>query len=302
TDARRFIRVTTNVYDVIVADLFHPARDGAGSLYTVEHFDAIRERLAMDGLFCQWLPLHQLDEQMLGVIAHSFVTVFPDAQMFLLRYNVDAPVIGLVGTFSRFNYGADWVEQREMSSDLRDELKRLALGDSLRLLGHFVGDATLLIPAGSYDQLNTDDLPLVTFGGPRFVYDTQAAPFGRLAKMIDSRHRMTSAEQVSMWTGITNDGDFRMRLIRFTRARDEYLRGLLSDLEGQPDVAINAYLESARISDEFTSGYAQCISIAAVLARTEPAKARAVLEKLIEAQPAQPLAREMLRRLSPGTE
>ena len=60
-DARRFVRTTTGRYDVIVSDNFHPARSGSASLYTVEHFTAVRERLAPGGLFCQWLPLHQLD-------------------------------------------------------------------------------------------------------------------------------------------------------------------------------------------------------------------------------------------------
>src|ERR1041385_4258376 len=79
-DARRFVRATAAQYDVIVADLFHPARDGAGSLYTLEHFSAIRRRLAPGGLFCQWLPLHQLDEHMLRVIIRTFLEVFPDGQ------------------------------------------------------------------------------------------------------------------------------------------------------------------------------------------------------------------------------
>jgi spermidine synthase len=60
-DARRFVRVASVRYDVIVSDNFHPARSGSGALYTVEHFQAVRDRLADEGLFCQWLPLHQLD-------------------------------------------------------------------------------------------------------------------------------------------------------------------------------------------------------------------------------------------------
>jgi spermidine synthase len=52
-DARRFVQASPDQYDVIVADLFHPSRDGAGSLYTLEHFEAIRGRLAAGGLFMQ---------------------------------------------------------------------------------------------------------------------------------------------------------------------------------------------------------------------------------------------------------
>src|SRR5256885_4285536 len=97
-DARRFVRTVDSNYDVIVADLFHPARDGAGSLYTLEHFQAVRGRLERGGLFCQWLPLHQLDEEMLRVIIRTFLEAFPDARAWLLRFNVDAPVLGLVGS------------------------------------------------------------------------------------------------------------------------------------------------------------------------------------------------------------
>src|SRR5439155_11729304 len=79
-DARRFIRATQGRYDVIVADLFHPARDGAGSLYTREHFQAVRQRLADGGMFCQWLPLHHLDEPMLRTVIRTFLEVFPEAQ------------------------------------------------------------------------------------------------------------------------------------------------------------------------------------------------------------------------------
>ncbi len=77
-DARRFVRATRDRYDVIVADLFHPGRDGGGMLYTREHFQTVRDRLNTGGLFCQWLPLYQLDEPVLRVIIKTFLEVFPD--------------------------------------------------------------------------------------------------------------------------------------------------------------------------------------------------------------------------------
>jgi spermidine synthase len=60
-DARRYVSSAQRRWDVVVADLFHPARDGAGSIYTREHFLAVRDHLEVGGVFCQWLPLYQLD-------------------------------------------------------------------------------------------------------------------------------------------------------------------------------------------------------------------------------------------------
>ena len=73
SDARRFVRASHSQYDVVVADLFHPARDGSGALYTREHFEAIRERLRSGGLFCQWLPLYQMDSDCLKIIVRTFL-------------------------------------------------------------------------------------------------------------------------------------------------------------------------------------------------------------------------------------
>src|SRR6185503_15255902 len=109
-DARRFVRSSVEQYDVIVADLFHPYRDGAGALYTQEHFAAVRGRLATNGLFCQWLPLHQLDEPTLRVVIQTFLKEFPNAQAWLLRFNVNVPVLGLVGWNGGYHFSTNWIE------------------------------------------------------------------------------------------------------------------------------------------------------------------------------------------------
>src|SRR6185369_11343375 len=93
-DARRFVRDSRDRYDVIVADNFHPARSGSGTLYTVEHFRAVRERLADGGVFCQWLPLHQLDLGTLRSIVRSFRVAFPKGWALLANDGLDTPTIG----------------------------------------------------------------------------------------------------------------------------------------------------------------------------------------------------------------
>ncbi len=296
-DARRFVRTTDSNYDVIVADLFHPARDGAGSLYTLEHFQAVRERLAPGGLFCQWLPLHQLDEDVLRLIIRTFLEAFPNAQAWLLRFNVDAPVIGLVGTVGRPHYSMQWVEHRLNHSRLESELKKLVLADSIRLFGNLLAGPEALRAFGGDAPLNTDDQPRVTFGAPRFAYQKIATPYGRLLELL--KFSLRDPREV---LGLDSGGDgnqFAGRLTKYMTARDAYLNGLVDEAEGRQPTAIDRFVESARLSDEFTSGYAQCLTLASMLARTKPAEARALLERLVEAQPSRPVAREMLDRLFP---
>ena len=67
-DGRRVLAAEPARYDVIVGDLFVPWHAGAGNLYAREMLETVARRLAPDGLFCQWLPLYQLDAR--GVRHH----------------------------------------------------------------------------------------------------------------------------------------------------------------------------------------------------------------------------------------
>jgi spermidine synthase len=294
-DARRFVRVTDTRYDVIVADLFHPARDGEGFLYTREHFRAIRQRLEAGGLFCQWLPLHQLDEAMLRVIVRTFLDVFPQAQAWLLQFNVDTPVLGLIGALEPIRYSSEWVEKRLDDPQLQEQLRKLSLADSVRLFGNLVAGPETLRDFADDAPLNTDDQPRVTFGAPRLTYQKGATSYGRLLALL-ILGTPNSREVLQLGAGVEANR-FTDRLTKFILARDVYLKGLVAEAEGQQTKAIDAFVESARLSEDFTAGYAQCLTLASLQAKSEPTKARALLERLVAAQPLRPVAGDMLKRL-----
>ena len=77
TDGRNHLLGSTDRYDVIVADLFIPWQAGTGSLYSREHFETARARLAEGGLFAQWLPLYQTSKEEFAVVARTMLEVFP---------------------------------------------------------------------------------------------------------------------------------------------------------------------------------------------------------------------------------
>jgi spermidine synthase len=295
-DARRFVRATEQTYDVIIADLFHPYRDGAGALYTREHFAAVRQRLATNGLFCQWLPLHQLDEATLRVIVRTLQNVFPNCEAWLLRFNVEVPVIALVGWTDMPRWSPSQVERQLDAAALGPELKRLALADSLRVFGHLLADADDLHRFADRAPLNADDNQRVMFMAPRAAYQHDTKPYASLVALFaNSKTERVIENHLPQST----DAAFAKRLTRYLAARNVYLRGLIHDSEQRRDEAIDAYIESARLCPDFTTGYAQGLSIANVLAGSDPTRARRILERLIEAQPERPVARQMLERLFP---
>jgi spermidine synthase len=283
-DARRFVQNSRDHYDVIVADLFHPAQDGAGLLYTKEHFDAIKNRLAQNGLFCQWLPLYQLDENVLRIITATFLEVFPSGEGWLLRFNVDTPVLGLISR------GAGNTPALVESAPpiLEAHLKRVGLNDSVRLWGCFLAGPQDLRAFAGGAKLNTDDRPRVIFEAPKATYSFRPA-YEILIHLLEQFH--------SDLKGVLPEGAFQTRVQNYIRARNVYLRGLAWEEQRKVSEAIEAYIESAKLSPDFTTGYAQCITIAAALHTTNPEAAKALLKRLEQAQPERSAAADMLRRL-----
>lgn len=287
-DARKFIRETTNHYDVIIADLFHPAADGAAFLYTREHFQRIESRLSVNGLFCQWLPLHQLDLLSFRNITRTFLEVFPNAEAWLLRPNIDAPVVGLIGHKSRHEFTASVVDSRLANPALAAQLRRVALADPVRLFGSFLAGPESLRTFASPGRVNTDTFPIVMFEAPALSYRHNAPTHERLVAFL---------REIGSSKPPTTDPNLQSKLTRYIQARDIYVNALVAESENDRRRAIDGYIESARISEDFTSGYAQCLAIATAESKSNPILARSILERLVEAHPNRPVAKELLERL-----
>lgn len=296
-DARRFTRSSKNQYDVVIADLFHPARDGAGSLYTREQFQAVRSRLPTNGVFCQWLPLFQLDLPTFRVITRTFVEVFPHSHAFLLRYNADTPVLGLVGSRRPLQFDTGYFERRTQDSRLREQLKPLVLNDPIQFFGTWFADAEWLKKISAGARINTDDKPVVLFQAPKTLTGKPQPGHALLSTLLDTPRPLPD----SLFDAAAREAgrDWLDRLVRFQKARDLYLRGLIADTSGpgRSSEAEAAFLESARLSRDFTSGYSQILARASAQAKSNPGSARQLLNQLIEARPDRPVARELKDRL-----
>lgn len=290
-DARRFVRTTDRRYDVVVADLFHPSEDGAGFLYTREHFAAVRARLAPGGLFCQWLPLHQLDQATFRTVVRTFRDVFPEATLWLLRSNADIPVVGLVWVEGglRVDWGRvdRWLAGREAGSVLRE----VALGDAMRLYGSLLADARSLERIGGAGPVATDDLPRVLYQAARAVYADPPNPGKNLAWLLGEADPGFQESAPGRW------GDHGPRLRSYRDARDHHLQGLVLEMDGRRLEALEHYVASASASPDYTAGYGQAVLVASAYRREDPRFARELLERLIQARPEQRLARDVLARL-----
>ncbi len=294
-DARRYVRADDKQYDVIVGDLFHPSRDGAGSLYTLEHFRAIAERLEEGGIFCQWLPLYQLDDEVVRLIARTFLAAFPDAVAVLAHFNAETPMLGLVAGTSAYDYGGAWYEKRVAARGLPSALQEVALGNGLTLFGCLVAGTGDLAAYAGEGPLNTDDRPEVVFRAPAFTYRKDQPGWGRLATMM-AECRASAGDLLSRPDDPAGQA-FAGQLDRYLAARDLYLGAEILLHQGRTAAGIQAMLDSVRASPEFRTAYLRCLQIALDGKDSDPRGAQHLLSELAAANPADPMAARYLRDL-----
>jgi hypothetical protein len=146
--------------------------------------------------------------------------------------------------------------------------------------------------AGS-GRMATDDWPGVVFLAPALRYIDHVKPYDRMPLVMQTRPSNVEA------AGLPDGDAWSVRLTRCHAARDVFLSGLMAESEGRDSEAVSAWVESARLSQDFTAGYARCLSRVSLILQSDPGAARALLERLAAAQPLIPVARQMLERIPP---
>ena len=275
-DARRYVQATTHRYDVIISDLFHPARSGAGSLYTTEHFQSVKEKLNPDGVFCQWLALHQMDIDTLRHITASYVNVFPDAIAVLASNSLDSPVIGLMSRNLLQAQGFDETMRRISTNTPLNVIHQTQLNNAFAVAGSLVASNQSLRNFSSSSQANTDDLPLVSFKAPLTTYAPQDTPRQRLAYVLSEWKPDDGSLDINLYP---------RHLMNYWQARNAYLEfGMtvkpLADSWQMLQVIKDKFLALLVLSPDFTPAYIALQQLTQQVADEHPQDADLLIQKL----------------------
>ncbi|MCX6879433.1 MAG: fused MFS/spermidine synthase [Verrucomicrobia bacterium] len=200
-DGRHYLMASRESFDMINSDLFLPYRSGAGSLYSKEHFESVKARLAPGGVFFQWLPLYQLTGNEFSIIVQTMLQVFDQVTLWRSTFQPGEEVVALVGHKVATPLSAGpggGVEERRLAVAGKDhrDLARLRLPfDSQTMPFFYCGNLTAAKELFAGYPVNTDDHPYIEYMAPRtFRNQTETLiPWfvgPRLAKLVDELQRI----------------------------------------------------------------------------------------------------------------
>lgn len=172
-DGRHYLMASGERFDMINSDLFVPFRSGAGSLYSLEHFESVKASLNPGGVFFQWLPLYQLTEYEVMIIARTMLEVFDQVTLWRNNFQPGEEVIAMAGHRDAQPLSAISLDSREdkrlavAGKGIRD-LANLSLPlNSQTILLFYGGNMTAAADLFADYPLNTDDKPLIEYMAPR---------------------------------------------------------------------------------------------------------------------------------------
>jgi len=288
-DARRFLAASHEQYDVIVADLFHPGQDGAGSLYALEHFEHAKQRLAPGGVFGQWLPLYQLDPETLRVICRTFLAAFDEVHVLLGIYNVENPAIVLVGHDPIRSEGSLTIDVDTLTQRLKAPVYRDLLMDPHDLLGAYLLDSAGLEGFAGPGGINTDLMPRVSTQAPRSAYE-ELPTRGRdnLLELLVARRPLP--EGLATATDAETLASFYVETAADAEALGCYLRGESARLDTPGLVpglvaAIDHYLAAYRAAPRFRPARGMLLQAT----RTADDLAERIFPAMLERTPDEPM-------------
>ena len=154
-DARAFLRVTPNRYDMIVSEPSHPWVPGVANLFTQEFFELGRARLNDDGIFVQWVQIYQLSTESLRSVLATYHRVFPHVLVFRVGGLNKGKDLILVGSNQPLNL--DRLSERFADQRMAAEMARVGLKTEPDVRAWFVCDESKLESAVEGAKINTDD-------------------------------------------------------------------------------------------------------------------------------------------------
>ncbi|MSP93607.1 MAG: methyltransferase domain-containing protein, partial [Myxococcales bacterium] len=261
-DAREVLRSFAPAsLDLVVSEPSNPWVVGVADLYTIEHFQRVRERLRPNGVLVQWIHSYEISEGVLRAILCTLHSVFPHVAVF----RMDEGDLALVASaqpqgLHRPTAGdLDAAERTLLQPEVQGELASHGQAKVPRTLDHWLatqlcGPATVADICGGFAGALEERFPRVEYEAPRdFFAGTKADAFvrrldtrigdGRSGRVPDTalvahlqRKPLDAARRASLHDFLASGGHERERpLVAATAPAGEMPVDLAAVLDALPD-------------------------------------------------------------------
>jgi spermidine synthase len=141
-DARHFLLITPEKYDIIASDPLDVFVKGTAALYSEEYFQSVKQHLNPGGYFSLYVPLYETDEPTIRSELETFFQAFPNGTVWANTREGPGYDMVFLGEAEPLRINVDEVEQRLARPDYRlvaASLRDVGINSVFDLLGTYAG-------------------------------------------------------------------------------------------------------------------------------------------------------------------
>lgn len=165
-DAKTYLKVTQQHYDVIISEPSNPWIAGIGSLFSMEFYHDVRKRLQPGGLMVQWIHAYEMTDETLKLVLRTFTRSFEHVTLWstmtgdLLLVGSRIPVsVDFKKSLTRFNY-----------PKVNEDLRRLGIESLPTILSLQVASDIGVRRAAGKGRVNEDLFPILEYEAPKAFF------------------------------------------------------------------------------------------------------------------------------------
>jgi spermidine synthase len=240
-DAKSYVAVTDQTYDLILSDSTHPRFRSNAALYARDYLANCARRLRQGGLLSTWLPLYGLSVVDVREILKTFHSVFTHVQVWYENFEPHENTI-VIASMQPITIDPAALARRLADPPVASDLADVGIVSTRQLLDFFMLGDHAVAEFSRTARLNTDDHPRLEFLAPRTLRRKQSLMENFAAL------RMAREPIDAYLVGV--DPVERARLARWHAGSTWKLAGQSFELEGRIAPTLAAYRECVRLNPE----------------------------------------------------
>jgi spermidine synthase len=164
-DARTVLKLSPQMYDVIISEPSNPWTAGIGSVFSKEFYEVVAKRLKPGGIFCQWFHVYEMHDGIVYLVLRTYGSVFPHFEL----WDTSSGDILLVGSTEPFAPSDNYQEIFKRESP-RMELQRIGITNAAGFLVRQMASQRTAFAIAGDGAVQTDAFPVLEYEAPKAFY------------------------------------------------------------------------------------------------------------------------------------
>jgi spermidine synthase len=173
-DARTVLKLSPQLYDVIITQPSNPWMAGVGSVFSREYYELAASRLKPGGIVAQWFQVYDMHDGIVSLVLRTFGAVFPHMEI----WDTEAGDLVLLGSMAPWPDTPEHYRTAFERPLVRQDLVRVGLDSPAALLARQLASQRTAFAVAGNGPIQSDWNPILEYEAPRAFF------LGRKAEQI----------------------------------------------------------------------------------------------------------------------